>query len=192
MTRWLDELALGVVLAIASVVMLARGCAMPAPAAAQRHRDGDALLLARICVSEASWACMETGDGAAIYHVLRYRAARRGQPWRVAARAYSPRATGTIAPRTPRGAWVAQLREDGRQPDAWPSRVSWSAYRERWLSVLAEARRVVAEGVASPCAEQPEHWGGRVDRERARRLGMRRIECGPTRNDFYVTARGTR
>lgn len=182
----LDDIALGVVLALTLGVVLARGCVQPAPVEAQRHRDGDALVLARLCVSEAGLGCWETGDGAAIYSVLRARAARRGHTWRTAARSYSPHVTGRLAPRTPRGAWVAQLREDGEQPAGWPARAPWSAYRERWLGVLAEARRVVAEGVASPCAEQPEHWGGRVDRERARRLGMRRVDCGPTRNDFYV------
>ena len=186
--RYLDELALGVVLALGLGVAASRGCVVGVHA--QAHRPGDALLLARLCVSEAGWDCWQTGDGAAIYDVLRTRSAARRQTWRTAARSYAPHVGGRLAPRTARGRWVAQLREDGEQPAGWPARASWSAYRERWLGVLAEARRVVAEGVVSPCSERVEHWGGVVDRERARRLGMRRVDCGPTRNDFY--ARGER
>lgn len=56
----------------------------------------------------------------------------------------------------------------------------------RWSALLAVADAVVAGTITHRCAEPGvAHWGGRMDRARARRQGFIRVDCGDTRNDFY-------
>jgi hypothetical protein len=71
----------------------------------------------------------------------------------------------------------------------------WSAYRQRCLEVFAEAARVIEEMTLDDIdewsiCERPVHdWGGWMDRQRAQRIGLVPVVCGPAdetpRNDFY-------
>lgn len=164
----------------------------------------DALLLARICVSEAGWDCFESGDGYAIHEVLLRGAERHAMRYETFARSYSPRATG-MAPSRLRP-WVAGLRADGGEPYSWPRvttrpipgglvRVEphppWVSYRARWLAVLERAREVVSWRLDDVdewgLCDGPVHdWGGTMDRARATRLGLLDVDCGGTSNDFYA------
>lgn len=167
-----------------------------APALAQREPDH--VLLARVCAHEAGFDA--NVDCEAIHAVLQRVAARSGHSYRAAAFAYS----GVALRGASRRSYVAQLDERGREPASWPRMVTvcrrgtcrvvqhapWSAYRERWLALVARAERIVAGAVAHSCDEEPDDWGGVADRERAARLGLRRISCGETRNDFYVRRGG--
>jgi len=160
-----------------------------AEAARRRPRDlaREALDLARVCVSEASF---ELGpDCPAIAAVLRRRPF--GGISEAAAR-YSPRVVGARPPRTSRQVWIAGLRADLAEPVGWPASAGpWTHYRGLWRAILASARTLVeAENV--PCSVPPDHWGGPMDRARAARLGYRRIDCGKTRNDFYTDPTTTR
>jgi len=163
----------------------------------------DALLLARICVSEAGWECFETGDGYAIHEVLLRGAERHAMRYETFARSYSPRATG-MAPSRLRP-WVAGLRADGGEPYSWPRvttrpipgglvRVEphppWVSYRARWLAVLDRAREVVSWRLDdvdewSICEGEVHDWGGEVDEARAHRIGLVPVGCGETANTFY-------
>jgi hypothetical protein len=164
----------------------------------------DALLLARICVSEAGWECWETGDGYAIHEVLLRGAERHEMRYETFARSYSPRATG-MAPSRLRP-WVSGLRADGGEPGSWPRIVTrpgrdgmvrvephppWASYRTRWLAVLSRAREVVSWRLDdvdewSVCEGDVHDWGGSMDRDRATRLGLLDVDCGETSNDFYA------
>lgn len=166
--------------------------ALAVPADAQHVPDY--LLLARICVHEAGWEA--EADCAAIHEVLTAGAEREDLSYRTYAYNYAGRALRGETSR----AWVANLREDGREPEGWPEttlvrdgdavsvrpHAPWSMYRDRWLGTIAIARRVIAGEIAARCAEPVHDWGGRVDRGRARRLGLVEVECGDTRNDFYA------
>lgn len=179
---------------------------LPLAAVQAQHagRSSPALLLARICVSEAGWECFDTRDGVAIHEVLLRGAERLGISYSSFARTYSPRATG-FEP-SPLRPWVGGLREDGAAPSAWPRVITrrradgtssvephppWAIYRPRWLAVLARAREVVGYTLDdvdewSPCDGSVHDWGGAMDRERARRIGLIEVECGETSNDFYA------
>lgn len=157
-------------------------------------RASDTLLLARICVHESGWE--SPLDCAAIHQVLVAGSEREGMSYRSYAFAYSGRALRGETLRS----WVAHLREDGREPLNWPRSVTvrrgeelrvephapWGAFRDRWLTTLETARMVMSGELRSSCVTPPHDWGGRVDRARARRLGLIRIECGETHNDFYL------
>ncbi len=178
--------------------LLAIALALGICAALARAEDriGDHLALARVCASEAGL----DGTGAecaAIAAVLRSRCPRCSIE--SAARLYSDRVFDVD--RQDRRAWVAFLRADGAQPRRWPGALTmqgpdgstatieharWSAFRSRWLALYEVAGDVLRGDVAHACAEAPRHWGGRVDRARAERMGLRRIDCGETRNDFYA------
>lgn len=174
--------------ALAGAILLLSHCDADA-----QTRETDALLLARVCVSEAGWTCWESGDGYAIHYAQAARAARDGVSWRSAARALSPRATGARPTTDARIAWVAGLRADGLAPAAWPARPHspWAQYRARWLDVLERAREVVTWGVEvhaehSPCDEPPTTWAAPWHPPSR---GLRALDCGDTRNRFYTGAR---
>lgn len=191
------------------IAMLTALCAVLSVApvhVVEARAESDALLMARICVSEAGWTCWDTGDGYEIHHVLLRGARRQAISWRAYARAYSRRATGAVAVERGRLAWVQGLGETGLAPASWPRVITrraadgtvlvephppWSQFRARWLAVLERAREVVTWGEDvheehGMCAEPPDHWGGEVDRARAVRLGLVEIDCGPAvLNDFY-------
>lgn len=151
------------------------------------QRDDDAVILARICVSEAGWA--DSDDCAAIHAVIAGIAEREGMSWRSAARAASPRLAACTVSRR----WLCGLDERGDEPAHWPSTASWSRYRDDWLSALRRARQIMSGEHAHRCAEAPRTWGSVEDFARARRAGrrMRVIDCGDTRNRFAVFG-GTR
>jgi hypothetical protein len=178
---------------------------LAAPAAGQRRvRLSPALALARICVSEAGWECWDTGDGVAIHEVLLRGAERHAMTYSTFARTYSPRAVGDRPGRL--RPWIGSLNEAGDAPFSWPRITThrrrdgmvavephppWSAYRERWLAVLAQAREVIGWTLDDVdewglCEGEVHDWGGAMDRARAERIGLIPIDCGETRNDFYA------
>jgi hypothetical protein len=188
------------VLAIATVI------ALPVAAQPARVRMHPALALARICISEAGWECATSGDGLAIHEVLLGGADRHSVPYVQFASMYSSRVMG-VRPHVESRVWVADLREDCREPQGWPRYVtrtapdgrvlvqrhpSWARYRARCQDVMVWAREAVStkalESVRewSPCETPVHDWGGRIDRARAERLGLIEVNCGETRNDFYA------
>jgi hypothetical protein len=171
-----------------ALLLLSHACEVDA-----QPREDEALLLARIVVSEAGWSGFETGDAHAIAYTLLGTAAERGVSLRAAARAHSPRATGTRETTDPRLSWVAGLRADLREPSAWPmgSHAPWSAYRARWADVLERSREVATwtledHEAHSICAVPPVTWAARWH-EPSR--GLVAIDCGDTLNRFFARAR---
>lgn len=147
-----------------------------------------AVLLARVCVSEAGWLCFRTGDGYAIHEATLARVGPRGT-YRGALTRYSRRATGVEPTNDERLAWVSELNERGRRPMRWPGEphMAWSRYRARWLAVVGEARTVVTLTMDdrdewSVCDDIPTDWAApaHVPSE-----GVVRVDCGDTLNPFY-------
>lgn len=188
-------------LILAAIISLST-CASPA-SAQTRQRISPELALARICVSEAGWECFESGDGYAIHEVLLRGSERHDISYVSYARAYSGRAVGS-KPYIGQRVWIPFLVESGDEPHNWRvpllrrqggvTRVinppPWSQYRARWLAVLEYARRVVRMSLSDisewgHCAEEVHDWGGSMDRDRARRLGLIEVSCGGTQNFFY-------
>lgn len=171
-----------------ALVLLSHACEVDA-----QSRETDALLLARVVVSEAGWDGWVTGDGAAIHYAQLTVAQRDGTSWRSAARALSPRATGSRPTEDARLAWVAGLREDALAPLRWPAapHAPWVQYRARWLAVLERAREVVTWDLGlhdewSPCEERPITWAARWHTPSP---GLRAIDCGDTANLYYAGPR---
>ena len=146
------------------------------------QRDDDAVILARICVSEAGWR--DSDDCAAIHAVIRRIAEISGSSWRDAARQASPRLAACAVSRR----WLCGLNARATQPAHWPALLPWSAYRDDWLEAVARARRIIEGDIAARCAETPRTWGSPQDFARARREGrrLRVVDCGRTRNRFAV------
>lgn len=149
-----------------------------------QRRNLDVISLARVCASEAGLTATED-ECAAIAAVLRSRCAECRLE--TSARQYSSGVFNTA--RTDARAWIAHLREDAREPHRWPSNASWQSARDRWLRLLGIAERIVRGDLEHRCELPPRHWGGSVDRARAARMRLVRVDCGETRNDFYVLPR---
>lgn len=178
-------------------LVIAALCAVVGLVAAPLHAsaacESDALLLARICVSEAGWSAHESGDCGAIAYAIAATSSERAISFRAAARAHSPRATGARETSDARLSWVAGLRRDGGEPTAWPAppHAPWAAYRERWLEVLDRARELVTWSLEdheadSMCEVAPVTWAARWHTPSP---GLVEIDCGDTRNAFFARAR---
>lgn len=195
------------------VALAAIGSLFPQPGEAVDDRLTPQLALARVTASEAGWS-EDLNDMAAIHHVLLRGAARRRstgrESWQASylsfASRYSRRLlTGVGTIQRP---WLRDLSPDGSEPEGWPSErwvsvtrdgvrvlerrphASWGAYRGRWMALYARAGEQVQMRLNdwdewSPCAEEPDHWGGSMDRDRADRMGLVEVDCGDTANDFY-------
>lgn len=147
-------------------------------------RADDAVLLARVCLSEAD--ASRSNDCAAIAEVTRRRASMTGRTVGQQLRAYSGEATGTRPTVRPRLVWISRLDRGATRPQGYPERLRWEPYRAVWLRLLAEAEALLAHP-RSVCREPPDHWGMRTGHEywSRVRIGWRPIDCGPTRNAFW-------
>lgn len=174
----------------------------------QTRPPDPALLLARICVSEAGWDCFDTKDGLAIHEVLLRGAARHNISYSAFARSYSKAAGRGGDNVRERIRWIREMNERGDQPASWPAQryvnvggavrvhpgLPWSQYRGSWLAVLERAREVVRRyaldnlQVWGVCPSPVHDWGGDMDHERATRIGLIRVTCGEgaTSNHFYA------
>lgn len=141
------------------------------------------LALARVCAGEAGWQ-VDSGDCAAIVHVLSRRAAARGLTLERMAQLYSGRHVGIEASPRP---WVAHLTLDGAEPDEWPASASWPRHRDAWLEIVEHVRAVLRGDVNDPCGGRSAHWGAPygADLRRAIDAGWVREDCGRTRNAFW-------
>lgn len=74
--------------------------------------------------------------------------------------------------------WSRHLTASDRRPEGFPEHLGWSNFRERWRQVRELALQLVlGERTMTVCSEAPWTWGGRMDREHAERVGLRRLEC---------------
>ena len=162
---------------IKQAVALALVALLAAPVAAHRPVDVG-LWLARSCVGEAGFGSGASGECAAIGHVYRKRI-RTGTFWGVMRR-YSAAIKPHSANSRP---WLFSLRRDGKRPTHWPAAVRWSDHRDRWVETLQAADAMLAGDTPDPVPDAV-HYGGDVDRARAKRLGFVEIET-PFRNYFY-------
>jgi hypothetical protein len=159
------------------------------------------LALAVLTVSEAGWE--EYPDMLGIHAVILRTQERIQSSYVTAAGSYARRligrqgeitrpwlwdlnAQGTAPARWPVDAWVRTSRGAERQPHA-----PWSAFRERWLRTHERAGEVVALRLDDwaqwgMCERVPDDWGGSMDIERAMRLGLVPVNCGETKNHFFV------
>lgn len=154
----------------------------PLPAWADVMEDR-AILLARVCTNETSWNL--TDDCAAIYETIRHKADARGVPFERFIRSHNHR---TMSLSRTQRRWIAYLRDD-RRPAHWPRSTPWNDYLPLWRARLQHARDIIAGNEASQCEETPWTWGSPQDRWNARRMHLRKIDCGITLNDFYVLPR---
>lgn len=168
-----------------SMLFMAHMIAMLWPFSTDANRGQDAMALAQVAVSESGFDGQ--GDQAAIWHVLKYRARRRGVSLERMAHIYSDR----VFDRAHSGSrkWLAYLRYDGAEPEHWDRRIPWSHFRGRWLNILNRAKEFVKGNVTDPCAGYAHHWGmshpDSIDYIRATRAGWYRVDCGQTLNAFW-------
>lgn len=173
--------------------------------ASAQDRMTDQLALARICASEAGLPRQDeegqwqfAADCAAIHSVITFGAARTGLSYLSFARAYSGRLFD--GSRSDSRAWLSQLEPSGREPSKWPRfstrrrgelvqvlpHAPWSHYRAAWLALYEHAGRVLEGEVVHQCEGNVSDWGGEMDRGRAERLRLIEVNCGDTRNSFYL------
>jgi len=123
------------------------------------------------------------------------------------AHAYSTRVFDPMP--TDSNRWAADLRSDGSEPAFWRRSFTvcedevcraarspaWtSGDRDAWLYVYGLATQLVAQTLDdvrtwSPCESEIDDWGGRMDHEHARSIGLIPVACGATgmtANTFYA------
>jgi hypothetical protein len=160
------------------------------------------LALAILTVSEAGWESYN--DMLGIHAVvLRTQERIQGGSYVNAAGSYARRLIGRQGQIS--RPWLWGLNPRGTEPAQWPvdqwistpsgaerrPHAPWAIYRERWLGLYARAGEVVTLRLADwetwgPCERVPDDWGGSMDMERARRLGLVQVECADTANAFFV------
>lgn len=168
----------GIVIAIVAFAIVASQ--LLDACSARADQEPAHVTLARTCVSEASWTAIESGDCAAIATI-----ARRVGHGDVALglRRYARPAHNQN--RRDARRWVAFLGNSPGKPEGWPARLSWERHAPYWQRVLDGSRRILDGEIRHRCVEEPWHWGGPMDHARAVRNRWRRIDCGPTRNEFW-------
>jgi hypothetical protein len=136
-----------------------------------------AVMLARVCVSEAGWTSHE--ECTVITHALVYQAQMRDRPVRSQICAYAP---NSCNPRRedPRR-WIAHLHPERRSPPpGWPSGVSWAERRAMFAALVVTAARAYRGEIPSACPGAL-HWGSRYCRpcrDRMAQYGYMRAGCG--------------
>lgn len=169
-----------VVLLAAVIVSVSIRCCVGGLAHADAADEREALALARLCLHEAGWDSPD--DCRAIYAV----ALNRGASIRAGFGRH------LFAGTTRRAPWILELDASGNAPPhmvgaSWTrDRGTHPSRRDAWLALLEECRRIVTEPAV--CAARG--WGNAHDMERARLLGrtLAPIDCGDTRNIYYVEA----
>jgi|TARA_Y100000310_G_C20284851_1_gene624370 hypothetical protein len=149
-----------------------------------------AVLLARSCVGESGWNSYATGECAAILWVYARRAKIVGTSLRAMAKRYSSALKRHNKHMRP---WLFELEASAKRPKSWPRGLWWvtpentkePSKRDHWKSILALVESWSLGKVANPIPEAI-HYGGVVDRGRARANGMKKIATSfETINDFY-------
>lgn len=168
------KILLGVVVSSATLAAVLDSCA------ARADEEPAHVTLARTCVSEASWTAIESGDCAAIATIARR--VGRGDV-ALGLRRYARSAHNQNRRDSRR--WVAFLGNSPEKPEGWPERLSWEHHVPAWEHVLDGSQRILNGEIHHRCTEEPWHWGGAADHWRAVRNRWRRIDCGPTRNEFW-------
>ena len=174
--------------------------AVPYGARADDDMRDDALVLARICVSEAGFpvwdSTADAGVGAwrfsddcrGIYEALRWASAHHNMRFSAFAQRYAHNVFDEESSR-PR-AYVGDLEPNGRTPRRWPPspHVDWSRFRQSWLALYRHAQYLVAGAIPSACEETPTDWAGGSTSARlgAAARGMHEVSCGQSSNRFYI------
>lgn len=170
----------------------------PGEGSTQEHRLTPEVALMRLCISEANWECISTGDGLGIHEVIARGAMHQDIRYESYARAYARRLFGARPHDVPRLRWVGELTPACTEPEHWPLTIMvrrrdgtteirpharWATFRERCLAVAAWAAETVVQHAPTDVdhwsiCERPVHdWGGAMDRLRASRLGLVPVLC---------------
>lgn len=141
-----------------------------------------ALLIARVCVSEAGWTNHD--ECAVISHAFVYQSQMRGIPIRHQICAYSPNSCDPN--RTDVRRWISHLHpERSRPPPGWPRGSNWEMRRAQFAALVVTAARAYRGEIVSPCPGAI-HWGApncRPCRIRMQEHGYVRAGCGL--NNFF-------
>lgn len=136
-----------------------------------------AVMLARVCVSEAGWQGHE--ECTVIVHALVYQAQARDIPVQQQICAYAPNSCNPD--RDDNRRWIAHLHPERRYaPPGWPRGMRWSEHRAFFAAMVLVAARAYRGEEPSPCPGA-RHWGARwcsECRERMEEHGYVRAQCG--------------
>jgi hypothetical protein len=180
------------------VLAMALAIGWIAPRATSQHLEleGDdaalALAVAKVCANESSLFSGSPADCALIWQTVRRRG---GETSATRLTWLSEHSSCVLTDREMVGdealgncRWTRGLTATAEEPSGWPDHWSWERASERWDAM----RRLCTSFVARrrprggwPCEEDPDTWGGRMDRARAERIGLVPIECEGTINDGY-------
>lgn len=136
-----------------------------------------ALMIARVCVSEAGWNGHD--ECTAIAHAFVYQAQTRNITIERQICAYSPNSCNKN--RTDRRMWISHLHPESRRaPPGWPRGMSWEEHRAKFTAMLLVAHRAYLGVLPSACPGSV-HWGShgcRACRTRMESSGFIRSHCG--------------
>lgn len=180
-----------VLLAFLLAVALSIGAAFLVPvrlhAQETRFAPSDALLAARACVHESTWAGgSSTNDCGGIIQVAE-NSRRDGETFAQALRRRMPHfAAGTTDRRWVHGLPAGPL---ARDPQGWPFRVPAHHFDEAWHAVYSRVVGYMRGREPLPCSPEPTRWFGRQTDGRHLAAALdsglwREADCGPSANAF--------
>lgn len=141
------------------------------------HAFTIALMLARVCVSEAGWHGHD--ECTVIVHAVVHQAQVRGRSVEAQICAYAPNSCNPNRQDDRR--WIAHLHPERSQPPpGWPRGSSWAQHRAYFVAMLLVAHRAYIGELPSACPGAF-HWGSqgcRPCRQRMREHGFVRAGCG--------------
>jgi len=145
------------------------------------HGKDVALWVARSCVGEAGFDSGESGECAAIAHIYRKRTKVTQFNLYQVTRRYS--AAIKKGPHQKRK-WVFYLCRDLKKPKYWSKGLHWPNYRDKWASILKLCDDFIAGKVLDPIPHA-DHYGGRMDRHRAKKWNWYKLDTPDFKNHFW-------
>lgn len=182
-----------------ALVVVSLLCASHAEGQA-RELDGPeaalAMAIARVCANEGGLRAEHPADCALIYQATRRHGdtARERLDWLAAHSSCVLTSRALTEDELVRGncRWSRYLADSDATPQEWPAGWSWDRAIPRWAAMRRFCRGLVAGRTPAdgwPCAEDPDTWGGAMDRVGALAAGMRALRCEGTLNAGYRYAR---
>lgn len=119
--------------------------------------ETDVRVLSQMCIGEAGWRGGETGECAAIIHVMLWLQGHRMRGWRLqtVARVYSAVFKTRYRP------WIMGLNLSNTRPAYWRS-ASWPLHRPLWESTVLSVRETLSGERINPCPRARD-WGSVSD-----------------------------
>jgi hypothetical protein len=153
----------------------------------EEEKPDVALWLARSCIGEAKWNCVESTECAGLMHIYLKRSIRSNGKYTIyeIVRKYS--AATKRRPDHPRK-WIFDLDRTKERPARFPKNLNWKwKHKPKWKKTLKHAEAFLRGEIPDPLPEA-DHYGSKDDHHRAVKAGWCWLVGAGMLNRFYSTS----